>query len=299
MKHITRAVLLGHTFLLVLALSADVGAQTGTISGQVIDEASGVPLVGASVHVLNPDLAVSAGAATDGDGGYAVENLPMGTYAVEATVGYRTVISRDIVVGARQSATVNFRLLTTPFKLTETVISASRRAENIVDASVSISKVDAEEVVRNASASSIIGLIQNVKGIDYTQRGIYTETYSARGFNGAVGPNSRMIVLLDGIDTGAGAAGARGGPEAGLSTLTWIAAGVAVAAVGAGFALSSQVSAKLDERDALIAGRDVGGRTKAGALEDDATSLALMGNAAFVTGGVALSAALLTWHFEL
>jgi len=211
MKHITRAVLLGHTFLLVLALSADVGAQTGTISGQVIDEASGVPLVGASVHVLNPDLAVSAGAATDGDGGYAVENLPMGTYAVEATfVGYRTVISRDIVVGARQSATVNFRLLTTPFKLTETVISASRRAENIVDASVSISKVDAEEVVRNASASSIIGLIQNVKGIDYTQRGIYTETYSARGFNGAVGPNSRMIVLLDGIDTGAGAADALG-----------------------------------------------------------------------------------------
>jgi len=91
MRHATRATLLGHTCLLVLALSAAARAQTGEITGQVVSKATGAPLSGASVRVSNPDLSIITGATTGADGRYAVENLPVGTYAVEVTfVGYRT-----------------------------------------------------------------------------------------------------------------------------------------------------------------------------------------------------------------
>ncbi len=88
-------------------------------------------------------------------------------------------------------------------------------------------------------------------------------------------------------------------PGKGPSALTWVSAGVAVVAAAAGLTLSAQVSDKLKDRDALLAAKEAGGRSEASALEEDATSLALMSNAAFAAGGVALTAALLTWHFDL
>ena len=91
---------------------------------------------------------------------------------------------------------------------------------------------------------------------------------------------------------------ADGAASEGAPMATWIAAGVAVAALGAGFGLSAAVSDKLAERDALLGERTSGGRSEAGALEDDADGLASLGNVAFATGAVALVAAGVTWWLD-
>ena len=209
MKRTTTTILLGSTCLLILFPSRDLDAQTSTIAGRVTARATGAPLSGASVQVSSPALADSVGTTTDGEGRYAFKGLPEGTYAAEVTfVGYRTTTARHIDVGPGRPAIADFGLVSAPVELTETVVSASRRAENIVDAPISISKIRAEEIAHNTHAHSVASLLEHVRGIDYTQRGVLTEKYGARGFNTAAGPNSRMVVFRDGIPGGSSPAAA-------------------------------------------------------------------------------------------
>lgn len=159
-------------FLVGIAWSqqvAEAHAQTGRIAGTMIAEDKREPLAGATVEVLGPALKKKIGAVSRADGLYAVENIPVGTYTVKATFsGYRGETVRGVVVVAGASVEVDFRLTVAPYEMGEMVVSASRHAENIVDAPASISKVDAKEVQRNTVASSYANIIKSVKGIDYT-----------------------------------------------------------------------------------------------------------------------------------
>ncbi|MBI2504286.1 MAG: TonB-dependent receptor plug domain-containing protein [Candidatus Latescibacteria bacterium] len=166
---------------------------------------SGDPLAGAVVEVSGPTLAGKKGAIADEKGRYAIENVPSGTYALKVThVGYVAGTIRKVSVASGASAAVDFRLKTSPYGLEETVVSASRRAENIIDAPASISKVGWEEARRNAADNSYSSLLKNVKGVDCTQTGVFTEAFNTRGFNTAF--NTRMLMLLDGIPIGVAAA---------------------------------------------------------------------------------------------
>ena len=200
MRHTTTAILLAAVLTLALPLSVNAETETGSITGQVTARGTGAPLSGASIRLSSPGLVESAGTTSDADGHYAVGGLPLGAYAIEVTfVGYRAATTRDVAVESGQRVIVDFGLVTAPVELTETVVSASRRAENIVDAPISVSKIRGEEAIRNPAATSFATMIEHVRGIDYTQRGILTEKYNARGFNTAAGPNSRMVILLDGM----------------------------------------------------------------------------------------------------
>ena len=186
--------------LLILTLSPAAWSQPGRITGTVTDADTGEPLIGASVEVIGPGLAGKTGGMSGAEGRYAVENVPTGTYRVKVTfVGYREATVKDVRVVAGASVGVDFQIVAAPYELGEIVVSASRRSENIVDAPMAISKIDAREAQRNTSANSIASLIENVKGIDYTQRGIYTEKFNARGFNTAAGTSSRIVMRMDGV----------------------------------------------------------------------------------------------------
>lgn len=172
-------------------------AQTGRIGGAVRDADTGAPLKGASVQVTGPPLKAAAGAISDDDGKYAIEKVPPGQYSVRATfVGYLPQIVASVEVIAGQSISVDFSLNRAPVELEETVVSVSRRPENIIDAPASVSKIDWRELQRNTAGNSYVGAIKNVKGIDRTQMGILHERFNARGFNSAL--NTRMLQLIDG-----------------------------------------------------------------------------------------------------
>lgn len=182
---------------LLLSLSVGAWAQGGRIAGRVVAKDTGEPLIGASVEVTGPNLTKRVGAMSDVRGHYAVENLPAGRYTVRAKfVGYEDRTVEGVEVAGGGSAQAEVRMTAAPYELGEIVVSASRRAENVVDAPASISRVEAREIERNPAGNSFVSAIKNVKGIDYTQTGILTEAFNTRGFNDAL--NGRMVLFVDG-----------------------------------------------------------------------------------------------------
>ncbi|MEZ5014213.1 MAG: carboxypeptidase regulatory-like domain-containing protein [Chitinophagales bacterium] len=87
-----------------------ISAQTGTISGIVIDANNSETLVGATVRVIDMADAI---ASSDIDGTYRISNVPPGTYQLQVTyVSYQTKFIEGVVVEANNATTVNVALET-------------------------------------------------------------------------------------------------------------------------------------------------------------------------------------------
>ena len=112
-------------FLLFLLFPIAVGlaAETGRISGRVVDAATGLGLPQASVVVQGQVL----GAATDANGYYVVLNVPVGTYRVEASmIGYRKVTVTDVLVESDRTAHASFRLAQTTVEMPGVEVRSER-----------------------------------------------------------------------------------------------------------------------------------------------------------------------------
>ena len=106
--------------LAALLLPALVLAQTGTIAGTVVDGGFGSGLPGASVLVQE----LGTGAATDIDGNYRVQNVPVGTYTVQFSfIGYGTQTVTDVAVTAGETVELNVEL-SEGAELAEVVVEA-------------------------------------------------------------------------------------------------------------------------------------------------------------------------------
>jgi len=92
--------------LLVVLCPAQAQAQTGKLAGRVTDT-TGAPLPGVNVTIEGTSL----GAATDGEGQYALIQVPPGTYRVRfGFVGFQTKIVRGVVVSSNQTKTLDVTL---------------------------------------------------------------------------------------------------------------------------------------------------------------------------------------------
>jgi len=79
--------------ILALAASGVLAGTTGKIVGKVTDAKTGEGLPGANVTLVGTRM----GAATDLDGSFVIINIPVGTYAVQASmIGYNTVTSTGV-----------------------------------------------------------------------------------------------------------------------------------------------------------------------------------------------------------
>ena len=93
---------------------------SGSISGQVLDQASQTPVVGAQVMVIG----TQRGAMTDQEGRYTITGVPAGTYDVRARrVGYGLTTQR-VTVSEGSTASANFALATSAARLEEVVVNA-------------------------------------------------------------------------------------------------------------------------------------------------------------------------------
>jgi len=100
---------LRYALLFLLVLTVRLAARnTGSIRGQVVDAETRLPLFGTNVLVLGTET----GAATDTNGEYTIENVPVGTYRLRFTyIGYQTLIETDVVVISASPVTVNAELV--------------------------------------------------------------------------------------------------------------------------------------------------------------------------------------------
>jgi len=112
-------------FVLLSALLFCQGTQT--IRGRLVDKETRVPLIGAVVQLYN-DTAMQAGAATDFDGNFHIDNVPVGRYAIKAQyTGYLQILMPNVIVNSGKETILNLELETSAVQVAEVVIKGDRK----------------------------------------------------------------------------------------------------------------------------------------------------------------------------
>lgn len=94
----------------LLTTAAFAQSPNGTISGLVLDP-TGRVIVGADVRIVNDATGVGYPGATNGEGIYAVPNLPPGPYRIQVSkFGFKTLIKPDVILNVQDALAINFTL---------------------------------------------------------------------------------------------------------------------------------------------------------------------------------------------
>ena len=77
-SHRTRSFATAFVSMALALFAAPLVAQTGTVTGRVVDSRSGVPITTAQITITGTSL----GAAVDADGRFRIVNVPQGAHEV-------------------------------------------------------------------------------------------------------------------------------------------------------------------------------------------------------------------------
>jgi iron complex outermembrane recepter protein len=201
MKDLIRKTTALMTLTFVLSFTGMVMANTAemiqsddriTISGTVVDAANGETLAGVNITVRGRVI----GVATNSRGEFTlrVNDTPPITLLV-SIIGYR---SQEIQINEMNVSDLRIELREETILGSDIVVSASRVEESILDAPVSIEKMDVIAINQTAAPNYYQG-IANLKGVDISTSSINFQIINARGFNST--GNTRMVQLTDGMDT--------------------------------------------------------------------------------------------------
>ena len=135
------------------------------------------------------------GAATDVEGGYLINNVPVGDHVLKVTyIGYEQQ-EKPISIEQDQELIADFSLLKEAIQMQTYVVTASRKRERVEDAPAAISVITKKDI-RRESNTNLGDYMKTVKGVEFTQSGIDSYNLSARGFNTSF--SSRLLTLTDG-----------------------------------------------------------------------------------------------------
>lgn len=153
--------------LLFLFVTAMAFAQTGAISGKVVDETTGEELFGATVLIKG----TTKGGSTDFSGDFELNNIAPGKYTlVFSYVSYVTKEVTDVVVTNGKITSLNVSLSEKVSEATEVVIVASYKKESVnalllqQKNATSIGDGVSAEVIRQSTASNSGDVIKKVSG---------------------------------------------------------------------------------------------------------------------------------------
>ena len=162
-----------------------------SISGVVSDSTNGSSLIGANVILKG----TSFGAATNTDGRYSIDKIPIGDYTLSASyLGFKA-FEKKLSIQDNQNISINILMIPEAIKMETYVVTASRRRERVEDAPAAISVISKAEI-RRESNTNLGDYLKGTKGIDFTQSGIDSYNMTARGFNSSF--SSRLLTLTDG-----------------------------------------------------------------------------------------------------
>ena len=168
--------------LLALSVCAAVAQGTeGTLQGTVKD-ANDKAVAGCNVAVEGPALAEKIGAITDEKGQYSIA-VPPGTYQITFThVGFKSALHKNVRIGGGDTAKLHPVLEAQIIFLDQSVVSASRRKEKMLEAPASVAVVEAEEIRGNPTLS-VVEHIRDLPAVDFAQYGLVQNSVVVRGFN--------------------------------------------------------------------------------------------------------------------
>lgn len=193
----------------ILSLGLNTYAQTLTsVSGTVKNSGTKETVSSVSVFIKGS----SAGAYTDDKGNFKFTTTQKAPFTlVISSIGFET---KEVEYNGEGSVNIE---LTVSYALgQDIVVAASRLPQRIMEAPVSIERVNAA-TIRNTPGASYYDALNNLKGVDITTSSYTFKTVSTRGFNGS--GNLRFNQMVDGMDNTAPALNFSVGNVIGLSEL--------------------------------------------------------------------------------
>ncbi|WP_421985891.1 TonB-dependent receptor [Roseivirga sp.] len=167
-------------------------AQTQvSVSGSVVDDATGESLPGVNIRVK--DKVIGTITLPDGKFSLTVKDAPPITL-IFSYVGYKP---QELEINQNNVSNLEIRMEESVLFGEEVVVSASRVEESILTSPVSIEKLDILDIQNTTGATFYEGLA-SLKGVDFSTQSLTFKSINTRGF-GANG-NTRFVQLIDGID---------------------------------------------------------------------------------------------------
>lgn len=180
-------------FAFVLSFTAGtLFAQTGAVTGLVVDQTTGKPLRGANVLIQD----ANTGAMTNEAGAFRFMRLQPGEHILRVSyVGYRTVSQR--VLATSDPELLRIELTTSPLPLMEMTVSVPRYATTPRESALPLAVVTSERLAA-AAPVTVSDALQNEPGIALQRDGVWATSVSIRGLG-----RSSIVTLIDGqrIDT--------------------------------------------------------------------------------------------------
>ena len=208
----------GFGTLLILLIANIAQAQyTQTIKGTVLDADSEMPLIGANVEVIvGKDV---LGTATDLDGNFRIENVPVGRHVLRVSyLGYNSATIPNVVVNTGKEVDLDLTLEEAINQLSQVTISAETdKAQSVNEmATISAKTFSLEEVTRYSGgrndASRLVSNYAGVSTADDSRNDIVIRGNSPAGvlwrLEGVPIPNPNHFSTL----------GTTGGPVSALNT---------------------------------------------------------------------------------
>jgi TonB-linked SusC/RagA family outer membrane protein len=173
-------------------------AQRGTITGQVLDQGTQRPVVGALVQVQGTAL----NTITNAEGRFSLTGVPVGRWDVRVSVIGYAASSQAVTVVAGQTATLAFALAPSAIELDAVVVTGTagrqiRRAE-----AAQIANVNAAEIARTAPVKSVADVLSaRTPGVSVTQSSGSSGTAQQIRIRGASSINlsNEPLVFIDGV----------------------------------------------------------------------------------------------------
>ena len=199
-------IILSLLILSITSYSQDEERLRGTISGSVIDNHTKGKLQGANVYLMGTKLGVS----TDVSGEFTIKDVPVGAYALRASLlGYSDLIQTDIVVTNIKPVVVLFELIESTVEFGEVEVTAEYFQKS-PDVPVSTQVQSYEEIRRLPGGfEDVVRAVSILPGVAQVQAG--RNDLIVRG-----GAPSENLYVIDNIEVPNinhfGTQGASGGP---------------------------------------------------------------------------------------
>jgi hypothetical protein len=196
------------TIIIVSSLFFETTAQgiSGSISGKVFDASTKQPITGVNIFLVGTTI----GAASDVDGNYKIENIPVGNYQIRATsIGYDAITKTDVIVNSARPAMIDFQLKESVIELDNVVVTSDFFQNSPTEAN-SVRNFSYEEIRRAPGGfEDVVRALSILPGVAQADAG--RNDLIVRG-----GAPSENLFIVDGFPVSNinhfGSQGASGGP---------------------------------------------------------------------------------------
>lgn len=167
-------------------------ANTGQITGQVKLNPDNETLAGVNVRLLDSPL----GAITDEQGEFRIEQVPAGSYVVEAShIGYSAHRQKEVTVEPGSTVSLNFYLKEHIIEMDQVVVTGTLTRHMLKDTPV-ITEVISLKSIRDIGSSNLVDVMQEQTGIDISNGIGRVQSAQVQGLS-----DNHVLVLIDGERT--------------------------------------------------------------------------------------------------